>query len=44
MEDLEDDDIESSYHCNLFVGGNPPHVMAIGIMYPGGSTMYIVSM
>jgi len=44
VEDLEDDDIESSYWCRLFVDGNSPRVMAIERVYPRGSTMHIVPM
>jgi len=44
VEDFEDDDTESSYQCRLFVDGNPPRVVAIGRVYPGGSTIHTVPM
>jgi len=41
----EDEDIETdiSYRCKLLVGG-VPHFVAIGRVYPGGSTMHTMPM
>jgi len=45
MNPNEDEDIETdiSYRCKLFVEG-VPHFVAIGRVYPGGSTMHTVPM
>jgi len=44
VEDFEDDDTESSNQWRLFVDGNPPRVVAIGKVYPGGSIIHIMPM
>jgi len=45
MNPNEDEDIETniSYRCKLFVEG-VPYFVAIGRVYPGGSTMHTVPM
>jgi len=42
MDEEEDIDIHISYRCNLYVGGDPPHLMAIEGVYPVASMIHTV--